>query len=309
MWDVIPSGDERDAMLRAYAAHLRAVKGRAKRTAADYAKDARWFLEFLDRRFAGVNLSEVSSDHVATWLVDMEEAGLAPATRRRRALSLRSFFTYALPNGTSNPAGDVSPPPAPRVRTDVFTDEEVDTILRYAGTLTSDRDQVVYVGLSIFRYGGLRLSEVANLRLVDVDMHGRRIRVLGKGDKERRVPVRKPLQDVLEWYLDHLRLRLPGAEYLLSNPLSQPAGQWHGRINPWVLAGRVRAIGEEAGVSSKTNPHKWRHTFATSAIRKGVDISATQQMMGHADISMTLRYVHLNDDDLRDALDRAYDEA
>ena len=295
-------------ILRAFAAHLRAVEGKARQTAADYAKDGRYFLEFLGREYPDLTLNDIDPSHIVAYLVDQEDRGRAATTRRRSVFALRSFLAFAADSPTSKQAAHgVKPPKATSPKTDVYTDTEIERILAHGEAQTSLRGRLARAIVVTVWSTGLRRSELTELKRASVDMDARRLTVVGKGDKQRRVPIPRPLVETLTEYLAEIRPQLPGDDYLFANPNSQIGGAHYGRMSKWTLSDLVSKHCKNAGVTSKINLHKWRHTYATTVLRKSGDLQAVQRLLGHSAIQTTLRYVHMVDDDLFTAVDKAFE--
>ncbi len=130
--------------------------------------------------------------------------------------------------------------------------------------------------------------------------------VVGKGDKPRIVPIAPPLVPILDAYLTTVRPELSKSPFFFANPSSHRGDRYDGRIGPTCVANLVRRAGTEAGVVGRHFPHRWRHTYATSLLRRGADIHVVQRLMGHANIATTTRYLHLSDADLSEAVDKAF---
>jgi integrase/recombinase XerD len=160
--------------------------------------------------------------------------------------------------------------------------------------------------LATLRYTGLRRNEIAMLRLDQVDLDARRISLVGKGDKARIVPIAPPLVPILDDYVGTLRPGRPTSAFFFVNPSSQRGGTNAGRYGPMSVSVLVRAAGTGAGVSGRHFPHRWRHSYATSLLRRGADIHVVQRLLGHSNIATTTRYLHLSDADLTDAVDKAF---
>ena len=179
-------------------------------------------------------------------------------------------------------------------------------ILTWAADQPSVRGQVAHAVLATLRYTGLRRNEVAVVRLDGVDLETRRLSVVGKGDKPRIVPIAPPLVPVLDDYLTTARPELPKSPFFFANPSSHRGDRYEGRIGPTTVAKVVAGAGTGAGVGGRHFPHRWRHSYATSLLRRGVDIHVVQRLLGHANIATTTRYLHLSDADLSDAVERAF---
>ena len=130
---------------------------------------------------------------------------------------------------------------------------------------------------------------------------------MGKGRKPRVVPIPHVLETVLREYLDELRPKLPMSSYLFANPRGN--GNLRGRYGARALHNLVLEAGTSAAVTGRHHPHRWRHTYATSLVRRGEDIHVVQRLMGHSNIATTTRYLHLSDADLLAAVDRAFPES
>ena len=195
------------------------------------------------------------------------------------------------------------------MRTEVYTDAQAEHILTWARNQDGRRWEVGSTLLATLRFTGLRLTELVTLRLDQVDLDARRFSLVGKGSKPRMVPVPPTLAPVLRSYLEHVRPALPNSSYVFANPESDPAHQFHGRFGPRAVHELVRKAGEGAGAPGRHFAHRWRHTYATSLLRHGEDIHVVQRLLGHSNIATTIRYLHLSDADLIDAVDRAFPAA
>jgi site-specific recombinase XerD len=148
-----------------------------------------------------------------------------------------------------------------------------------------------------------------SFQLDQVDLASRRITLVGKGRKPRIVPIPHALMPILHDYLDHIRVQLPSSEFFFSNPNSAMNEQYYGRYCPDAIANLVRDAGRNAAITGRHFPHRWRHTYATSLLRRGVDIHLVQRLMGHSNIATTTRYLHLYDTDLAEAVNQAFPES
>ena len=198
--------------------------------------------------------------------------------------------------------------PSPiRPRVEFYSDAEADAIIEWASTQPGLRWQFGRVLLFTLRYTGLRMKELVNLRNEEVDLDARRISLVGKGRKPRVIPIPHLLADVLREYLDEIRPSLPKSAYLFANPRGNRS--LRGRYGPRALHNLVVEAGTSVGVTGRHFAHRWRHTYATSLVRRGVDIHVVQRLMGHSNTATTSRYMHLSDADLIEAIDRAFPES
>ena len=297
------------ALLDAYEAHLRLLEGRSQATVDTYTSHVKGFRRWLAETHPSVMLSDVTKLHVRGFLLHEANRGIAQITRSTELFALRSFYRFLIAEGLSeeNPAVAVTLPSPVRPRVEFYSDAEADAIIEWASSQPGLRWLVGRVLLLTLRYTGLRMKELVNLRTEEIDLDARRISLVGKGRKPRVVPIPHLLADVLREYLDELRPSLPKSAYLFANPMGNRS--LRGRYGPRALHNLVVEAGTSAGVGGRHFPHRWRHTYATSLIRRGVDIHIVQRLMGHSNIATTSRYLHLLDADLLDAVDRAFPES
>jgi site-specific recombinase XerD len=267
------------------------------------------FLRYLATAHPSVALSEVTKLHIRAWFLHEANRGIAPVTRSTKLFAVRSFYRFLIAEDMSeeNPASLVTLASPVRSRIEFYSDAEADAIIEWASVQPGLRWQVGRAMLLTLRYTGLRLDELVTLRTEEVDLEARRISLVGKGRKPRVVPFPYLLADALREYLDEVRPKLPASSYLFANPRGNR--RLRGRYGPRALHDLVAEAGTSAGAGGRHFPHRWRHTYATSLIRRGVDIHVVQRLMGHSNIATTSRYLHLSDADLIDAIDRAFPES
>lgn len=249
--------------------------------------------------------------HVRAFLLHETNRGMTPSTRSTELFALRSFYRFLIAEDLcrTNPARAVTLPAPSRGRVEFYKDDEAETIIDWVSAQHEVRGQVGRVLLMFLRYTGLRLSELTNLRTEDVDLDARRISLVGKGRKARVVPIPAPLSGVLGDYLDELRPLLAPSPYLFVNPNGKGQTKLTGRYGQRAVFNLVAQAGAAAGLPGRHFPHRWRHTYATSLVRRGVDIHVIQRLLGHSNITTTTRYLHLSDADLLAAVDQAFPTA
>jgi integrase/recombinase XerD len=252
-----------------------------------------------------VSLTFVTSFHIRAWLLHEANRGISGKTRFTQLCALRSFYRYLISERLVelSPAAEVNIPSPTLGRVEFYSNAEADDIIEWASSQHSVRWRVGRVILLTLHYTGLRLSELINLRTDEVDLVARRISLVGKGRKPRVIPIPELLAVELREYVQDVRSTLPASPFFFVNPLNYgPSGKF-GRL---AIHNLVRSAGVQAGVSGRHFPHRWRHTYATSLIRRGEDIHVVQRLMGHSNIATTTRYLHLSDADLSAAVDRAF---
>jgi integrase/recombinase XerD len=236
----------------------------------------------------------------------LRRIGRRPTTQARKVAAIRSFYGFALREGLAerDVAALVDMPRPGSYLPDVLDPDEVDRLLDAPSPEDpiGIRDRAI---LELLYACGLRVSELAGLDLDRVDLPGLQVRVIGKGNKERRVPMGEPARERLHRYLSG-----PRADWTAGRPT--PAvfvsrrGRRIGREAVWRL---VRRWAEAAGIGGNVTPHTFRHSFATHLLEGGADLRVVQALLGHASISTTQLYTHLTGERLREVYLRAHPRA
>jgi integrase/recombinase XerD len=243
---------------------------------------------------------------VADFVNGLRRAGRRPTTQARKVAAIRSFYGFALREGlaTRDVAALLDSPRAGTYLPDVLDADDVARIL--AAPAGEDpvalRDAAI---LELLYACGLRVSELTGLDLDRIDLPNLEVRVIGKGNKERRVPMGEPARDRLHRYLSGPRPAWTGKVATPAAFVSQ-RGTRLTREAVWRL---VRRWSKAAGVSGRVTPHTFRHSFATHLLEGGADLRVVQTLLGHASISTTQLYTHLTGERLREVYTRAHPRA
>jgi len=289
-------GDSRAFRLEQFQDYLTYERGLSVRTTRAYARDlARWS-EFV--RAAGApSPGEVTPRQLREWVFSLKDGGLAPTSIRRAQSALRTYYAFLLADGAvgADPTERLESPKVTRRLPDFLSLEEVERLLEAPDPTHALfwRDRAV---LELLYASGVRVSELVELPLASLDLEEGLATIFGKGAKERLVPVGAPARRALERYLREVRPALDkgkGAGRVFLNARGRPLR----REAVWTL---VTESARRAGIVKKVSPHTLRHTFATHLIEGGADLAAVQELLGHADISTTQIYTHLDRDYLRE---------
>lgn len=292
-------------LLREFTVFLRAERGLGERTVEAYLRDLRRFTDFA-RRKGHAAPRDVKRGELTEFLAEMRERGLSPRSLARMVASLRTFQRFLLEEGGNEtlPVGDLPYPrhrkPLPRV----LSREEVELLLNQpmAGSAGGLRDRAMLETL----YGtGIRISELVSLNVEDLDLEEGEMRVMGKGARERVVPVGKGAAGAITAYLAHGRPRLartPAERALFLNV----RGERITRQGAW---GVVKKYARRVGLEEAMTPHTLRHSFATHLLENGVDLRFIQELLGHASISTTQVYTHVSRRKLREVYEKAHPHA
>ena len=284
-----------DSLVDSYLHYLVVEKGLSRNTIESYGRDLRVFLDFVEGR--GIrSFRQVTRGDVLAFLKELQGRGLSVRSVSRALISLRGLFRFLLLEGhlEEDPVEEMEVPRPPRSLPHVLSLQEVERILEAPdpGTPLGVRDRAM---LELLYATGMRVSELAGLVPEGVDIQVGFVRVKGKGDKERVIPIGEVARERLDIYLREGRPRLlKGREspYLFVNR----QGRGLSRQGIWKL---IKRYALQAGVLTPITPHTLRHSFATHLLERGADLRFVQVMLGHADIGTTQIYTHLNQEYLR----------
>jgi integrase/recombinase XerD len=296
---------ELDAARDAFLTHVRVERGLAPRTVEAYGRDLARLVEFLGRR--GVRrTNELRRAHVTDFLEGLAREGLGARSRARALVATRRFVRHLQASGRlqGDPLQGVGAPRMEQRLPRLLRAEEMEALLG----ATSDaspfdlRDRAM---LEVLYGAGLRVSELVGLPLGAIDRRRGVIRVVGKGRRERIVPLGEPAVAALDAYLERGRPLLQRARGRRSDAVFlSRRGAAMSRQNFFV---RLREVAARAGVPrSRVSPHVLRHAFATDLLEGGADLRAVQAMLGHADLSTTQIYTHVSRARLRETVERRH---
>jgi integrase/recombinase XerD len=305
--------DRLRSAIEEFIAHLRVERGLSEATLRAYRGD---LLDFADSRGAAGGWA--ASPDVAVRYLSMlgsasrsRHAALRPTTLRRRAAALRGFYRFCFGEGLigTDVAAHLDLPRQPRLLPEVLTVAEVDGLLtaRTDETPAGLRDRAL---LELLYASGLRISEAVGLDRDDLSLDEGLVRVVGKGDRERQVPVGEVALSWLRRYMDEVR---PAWLALAAQPgphggpffLSE-RGHRLDRRRAWEM---LVATARQAGLKDGISPHTLRHSFATHLLEGGADLRVVQELLGHANISTTQLYTHLTGERIKDVYARAHPRA
>jgi integrase/recombinase XerD len=297
------SGNDKIAKPRASNRHvdrflemMSAERGAAKNSLQAYGRDLQHYTVFLESR--GAALLTASSDDIRAYLASLEEHGFARTTAARRLSAVRQFHQFLHGEGlaTANPAAIVESPKAGRPLPKTLSAQDIDLLLAEARTRVSRAEgkgrfkaERLYCLLELLTATGLRVSELVGLTVRAVTADDAFLAIKGKGGRERLVPVSDRARSVLQAYLKTLALREAAETKWLF-----PSHGANGCLTRQHFALELKALAAACGLDlGKISPHVLRHAFASYLLECGVDLRAVQQMLGHADISTTQIYTHV----------------
>jgi len=272
-----------------YINYLEAERNASPYTVRNYTTDLLHFFQFLRTREIS-SLKEVDRHVVRDYLSHLMEKGFVKASIARKLSAIRSFYRYLHREGIvpTNPLATISSPKLDKRLPSFLTIEEVERLLK-APDLSKPQGQRDRALLELLYASGLRVSELAQLTLKQIDLDTNEIRVWGKGSKERVVLMGEPAAKAIKEYLSRDRSKLLGDKK--SNAVF--VTKYGQRLTERGVQKRLEEIAKKASIDKRVHPHLLRHTFATHLLDGGADLRVVQELLGHANLSSTQIYTHV----------------
>ena len=289
------SGDKSTAeIVRRYLRYLKLERNYSQNTIEAYRNDLRWLIDFLQAN--ELNVLDVKLEHLEQFSGTLHEHLISPRSQARILSGLRSFYKYLLLDGyiEADPTELLVSPHVRNHLPDVLSTEEVD-LLEASIDLSKPEGQRNKAIIEVLFSCGLRVSELVNLKLSDLFIEEKYVRVMGKGSKERLVPIStKAIKELQYWFRDRNLMSIqPGEQdYVFLNRRGA-------HLTRTMILIMIKQQAMLAGIKKTISPHTLRHSFATSLLEGGADLRAIQVMLGHEDIGTTEIYTHIDTTTLR----------
>jgi len=274
--------------IKDYLEYLRLERGLANNSISSYKRDLWEFFVWLEDK----HQKKVSASDINRFIGLLINSGRKPATIARKISSLKQFFFFLKENQIikDNPVTTFAAPKIARYHPAYLTPGEIEKIIDTIDTKakTGFRNRAI---IELLYGSGLRISELINLKLSDIEFEAGFIRVLGKGNKQRLVPMGTYAKEAIEKYLDQ---KPPSKSLSVNNLLfTNRLGSKYSRVGMWKI---IKNTVKKAGIDKNITPHTFRHSFATHLLEGGADLRIVQEMLGHADISTTQIYTTIDQD-------------
>ncbi len=284
-------------MVRTYQRYLKLEKNYSPNTIEAYLNDLRHLLAFLKEN--GLPPADVQLEDLERFAATLRDSGIGPTSQARILSGVRSFYRYLLLDGfiDADPTELLESPRLGEHLPEVLSTPEVDA-LEASIDLSKPEGQRNKAIIEVLFSCGLRVSELVNLKFSDLYIDEQYVRVLGKGSKERLVPISpKAVKELKLWFIDRNLLRIkPGEEdYVFLNR------RGHHLTRTMILI-MIKRQAQAAGIRKTISPHTLRHSFATALLQGGADLRAIQAMLGHEDIGTTEIYTHIDTITLREEI-------
>jgi len=286
------SHDSNQMLVQRYLDALWVEQGLSHHTVKAYATDLKRFVRWLD----GKSIDQADKSDISSYLAYCFQQGASASSSARLLSSLRQFFGYLIRAGLrdDDPCAGIKSPKQGKLLPDIFSEEEVDRLLDAPpeNTAIGLRDKAM---LALLYATGMRVSELVELNLYQVNFNQGFIRVAGKGQKERLVPIGEQALELLNCYLAESRPALLGSRQSECVFVTR-RGSGMSRQAFWYL---IKRYGLKAGITRHFSPHTLRHAFATHLLSHGADLRVVQLLLGHSDLSTTQIYTHVADHRLK----------
>jgi len=289
-----------------FLAYLQFEKRYSQHTVRSYRDDLLSCFTYLQEQYAISNPEEINSGFVRSWLASMKEKQLKSRSLNRKISSLKSYFKFHLRKGTvtHNPMTIIVSPKMNRRLPTFVGENDIQTLFRHVEFPEGFEGQTHRLILALFYLTGMRLSELVQLKEGQVDGSKSVLKVLGKGNKERIIPLEKEwMQNVLGYQaLKRQVMEAPNKEFLLVGLKGKP-------LYPKYVYRVVRKYLQLVTTIDKKSPHVLRHTFATHLLEHGADLNAVKELLGHSSLAATQVYTHNTIEKLKETFSKAHPKA
>jgi integrase/recombinase XerC len=292
--------------IRSFIEYLQFEKRYSAHTIRSYHDDLIFFNQYLNQSFGDLTLAEIKPAIIRSWLVHLKDGGASSRTINRRISTLKSFFRYQLKQGLIevSPVTAVSSPKNNKRLPAYFEQKEINILFEHVEFPDSWKGITDRMILVMLYYSGMRLSELINLKASQADLKLNNLKVLGKGNKERLIPVAGSFREILHAYLQQRKQQF-GSElpvYLLTNEKGN-------KLYPNYVYTVVKKYLSLVTTIQKKSPHVLRHTFATHLMNNGAELNAVKELLGHSSLAATQVYTHNTIEKLKDIHKKAHPKA
>jgi len=290
-----------DGAIADYQHYLRLERGLAGHSITNYTRDVRKLVRYLEEHAVQETPAALGRSVIETFIYESSKS-INPRSQARLISGLRSFFDYMIFEGyrKENPMELIESPKLGRKLPDTLSVEEIDALIQAIdlSKAEGERNRALLETL----YGcGMRVSELVELKLSDLFFDEQFIKVTGKGNKQRFVPVSQHTQRYIDIYIKEVRPQVPvqkgHEDYVFLNRRGK-------RLSRAMIFTIIKSLGEKTGITKNISPHTFRHSFATHLLENGADLRAIQQMLGHESITTTEIYMHVDRTHLKSVLQK-----
>lgn len=275
--------------IQPFLTYLKFEKRFSQHTLLAYQNDLSSFFDYLVVQYNGIGLSEITHMYIRSWLASLKDEDMTAKSINRKISTLRSFFKYAVKTGviSQTPMAKIIAPKPEKRLPQFVADKDMATLLNHVEFTPDWKGQTDRIMILLFYNTGMRLSEVIGLKETGVNFGNGSLKILGKGSKERIIPVSKELLQELKAYMEAKRelKHLDAVPNLLVNEKGKS-------LAPRQVYTTVKTYLSLVTTIDKRSPHILRHTFATHLMNNGADLNAVKELLGHSSLAATQVYTH-----------------
>lgn len=293
-------------LITAFLDYLKFQKRYSRHTVISYENDLTTFFDFIHTEFSVTTIVDIKPAFIRTWLAGLKEKGLESKTINRKISALKSFFKYQLKQGVvqTSPMVTIVSPKVNKRLPQFVEEKDINTLFNYVEFPDTWEGKTHRLLLQLFYNTGMRQAELVNLKESQIDKSNGSIKVLGKGNKERVLPVSAALINEMLLYVQEKRQLPEDADttFLFVNTKGR-------QLYPKYVYNAVKQYLTAVTTIDKRSPHVLRHTFATHLMNNGADLNAVKELLGHSSLAATQIYTHNTIDKLKDVYKKAHPKA
>lgn len=286
-----------EASIQVFLDYLKFQKRYSQHTIISYQNDLKDFFEFIENKYGNLSLPEISTTLIRTWLAGLKQNKIASKSINRKISTLKSFFKYQLRIEAiaASPMTTIVSLKVSKRLPSFIEEKEINTLFQHVEFPDTWEGKTIRLLMQVFYQTGIRLSELINLKESQIDRSNNNIKVLGKGNKERIIPVNKKLLDEMFKYIKDKEGKANNIDtaYLL-------IGEKGKKLQPRYVYGKVKEYLSHVTTNERKSPHILRHSFATHLTSNGADINAVKELLGHSSLAATQIYTHNSIEKLKD---------
>lgn len=283
--------------------YLKFEKRYSAHTITSYNNDLSAFIDFIDLQYGPTSIVDITHHYIRSWLAKLKDQGLSVVSINRKISSLKSFFKFCLKNGLieATPMAKIISPKAGKKLPSFMKEEDTQKLLESLGRAAEDWKSLnAQMLITIFYATGMRLSELLGLREDQLDLDRKQVKVLGKGNKERIIPLADNIVSLIREYIRQKEEKFDDADKVV---LVTDKGKKLYPRYAWVLVNQYLGL---ASTLDKKSPHVLRHSFATHLMNNGAGLNAVKELLGHSSLAATQVYTHNTIEKLKDVHKKAH---
>lgn len=296
----------RQSHIQPFLDYLKFQKRYSPHTVISYQNDLSGFFDFIEMQFGFTTLSDINSSFIRSWLASLKQQGMESKSLNRKISSLKSFFKFNLKDGNclSSPMTTIISPKIKKRLPQYVEEKDINTLFSHVEFPDDWGGKTHRLLMLLFYHTGMRQAELVNLKETKIDISNRSIKVLGKGNKERVLPVNKELMEQIKNYIDLKRVAFEkfDGSFLFINDKGK-------KLYPKYVYNAVNRYLSAVTTIDKKSPHVLRHTFATHLMNNGADLNAVKELLGHSSLAATQIYTHNTIEKLKNVYKKAHPKA